>query len=609
MQVVRRLRLVDTVSDGQGNRDRSMLFVSVNIRSKSMRSRSNHPWRSTLIAFLAGLVYLAGPVLPQLHAQIDSAQAAPDTAAITAISAPVIDTIVIRRSNVFSDEEETNGIFRFMNKIHIVTQPWVIQQDIRLEVGEPYDSMEAAETTRLLLDRQIFRSVSIDTSRFGDQLGLVVETQDAWSLKPKFALSAASDGTVTYTVGVNDVSLLGTGNQLYGAYQKQVDRQGWNLSADFGRVFGTEIDIVGNYSGMSDGKNGNWSVGSPFRFMVDDRALTYSGSAADQRIFRFGVEEGGQLDSLTFQNTAFINRLSYGWAVNATSRSYLRFVAIGGVRSQTYVRQLDSIPAVGDSVFGTVGGLVNFRSGRFHPTSHFNGFGQESIDLSSEAYVSLALAPEAFGYQRTGVGPGVGGVAARNWESTWVWASLQASGMFDSSGLDSARVIGNIAFGTKMADRLAFGFQVQGGYLDNTAPGTEFDLGFQNVLRSWEPHSFVGQRTVWGTAEQRWYVWDKLFNLIGIGFAGFVDYGGAWYPEQEARFGGNVGVGLRMGGTLSAIARTSRIDLGYRFGDDVTGSRWAVSFGAGFVFPWREIPVTCYQAVPPQVVDCPRYIR
>ena len=609
MQVVHRLRLVDTVSDGQGNRDRSMLFVSVNIRSKSMRSRSNHPWRSTLIAFLAGLVYLAGPVLPQLHAQIDSAQATPDTAAITAISAPVIDTIVIRRSNVFSDEEETNGIFRFMNKIHIVTQPWVIQQDIRLEVGEPYDSMEAAETTRLLLDRQIFRSVSIDTSRFGDQLGLVVETQDAWSLKPKFALSAASDGTVTYTVGVNDVSLLGTGNQLYGAYQKQVDRQGWNLSADFGRVFGTEIDIVGNYSGMSDGKNGNWSVGSPFRFMVDDRALTYSGSAADQRIFRFGVEEGGQLDSLTFQNTAFINRLSYGLAVNATSRSYLRFVAIGGVRSQTYVRQLDSIPAVGDSVFGTVGGLVNFRSGRFHPTSHFNGFGQESIDLSSEAYVSLALAPEAFGYQRTGVGPGVGGVAARNWESTWVWASLQASGMFDSSGLDSARVIGNIAFGTKMADRLAFGFQVQGGYLDNTAPGTEFDLGFQNVLRSWEPHSFVGQRTVWGTAEQRWYVWDKLFNLIGIGFAGFVDYGGAWYPEQEARFGGNVGVGLRMGGTLSAIARTSRIDLGYRFGDDVTGSRWAVSFGAGFVFPWREIPVTCYQAVPPQVVDCPRYIR
>ena len=564
--------------------------------------------RSALIAFLVGLASLAGPVLPRLHAQVDSIKAAPDTA-ITAASAPVIDTIVIRRSNVFTEEEETNGIFRLMNKIHITTNPYVVQQDIRLEVGEPYDSTDAAETARLLLDRQIFCSVTVDTARFGDQLGLVVETQDAWSLKPKFSLAAASDGTVTYTFGVNDVSLLGTGNQVYAAYQKQVDRQGWNLSADFGRVFGTDIDIVGNYSGMSDGKNGNWSVESPFRFMEDAGALAYTGSAADQRVFRFAAYNEGVLDSLVFHNTAFINNLSYGWAPKATSRSYLRFVATAGVRSQTYVQQVDSIPAVGDSVFGTVGGLVNFRSGRFQPTSHFNGFGQESIDLSSEAHVSLALAPAAFGYERTGIGPGIGGAASRIWGSSWIWASLTANGVFESSGLDSARVVGNIAFGTKTAERLATGVQIQGGYLKRTAPGTEFDLGFQNILRSWEPHSFVGSRMVWGTFEQRWFAWDKLFNLIGIGFAGFVDYGGAWYPEQGARFGGDVGVGLRMGGALSAIARTSRIDVGYRFGDGVTGSRWAVSFGAGFVFPWREIPVTCYKAVPPQVVDCPQNVR
>ncbi len=425
------------------------------IPSVQMSNRLDLVLRSLLIAFLAGLSNLAGPGLQQLHAQVDSGQAVTDTL-IVAASAPVIDTIVVRRSNVFTEEEETNGIFRFMNDIHITTKPYVIHQDIRLEVGEPYDSMEAAETARLLLDRQIFRSVVVDTVRYGDQLGLVVETQDAWSLKPKFSLAAASDGTVTYTFGLNDVSLLGTGNQVYAAYQKQVDRQGWNLSADFGRVFGTDVDFVGNYSGMSDGKNGNWSVGSPFRFMEDRSALTYTGSAADQRIFRFGVEDGGQLDSLTFQNTAFINHLAYGWAAKATSRSHLRFVATGGVRSQTYVRQLDSIPAVGDSVFGTVGGLVSFRSGRFAPMSRFNGFGQESIDLSTEAYVSLALAPEAFGYERTGVAPGVGGVAGRDMGTTWSGHRSRANGVFDSSGLDSARVISSIAFGTEMAERLAF---------------------------------------------------------------------------------------------------------------------------------------------------------
>jgi len=519
----------------------------------------------------------------------------------------VIDTIVIRRANVFSDEEATNGIFRFMNKMHIMTRPWVIQQDVRLSAGEPYDSSLAAETVRLLLDRQIFRRVEADTVRFGDQLGFVVETQDAWSLKPKLSLAAASDGTVTYTIGLNDVSLFGTGNKVYGAYQKQVDRQGWNLSADFTRVLGSNIDIVGNYAGMSDGKNGNWTVGAPFRYLETERALEYLGSAADQRIFRFVAHDGGQLDSFAFQNQAFINDVAYGWAPTATPRSYLRIVAKAGVRSQTYVQQEEPIPAVGDSVFGTVGGLVSYKRSRYMNTDHFNGFGQETIDLSPTARVSLTLAPEAFGYLRTGIGPGLSGEASKTWESSWVWASVHANGVFDSGGLDSARVVGNIAFGTKMAERLATGFQIQGGLLEDTAPGTEFDLGFQNVLRSWEPHSFVGSRTIWGTLEQRWYAWDNLFNLVGVGFAAFVDYGGAWYEGQNPRLGGDVGVGLRIGSALGAIPRTSKIDVGYRFGGGESGGGWAVSFGAAFVFPWREIPVTCYRAVSPQVVDCPRF--
>jgi len=76
-------------------------------------------------------------------------------------------------------------------------------------------------------------------------------------------------------------------------------------------------------------------------------------------------------------------------------------------------------------------------------------------------------------------------------------------------------------------------------------------------------------------------------------------------PLEDPRFGGDVGVGVRIGSALSAIPRTSKLDIGYKFGHGVSGSRWAVSFGAAFVFPWREIPVTCYRAQRPEVVDCP----
>jgi hypothetical protein len=79
--------------------------------------------------------------------------------------------------------------------------------------------------------------------------------------------------------------------------------------------------------------------------------------------------------------------------------------------------------------------------------------------------------------------------------------------------------------------------------------------------------------------------------------AGFVDYGGAWFKGEDTRFGGNVGIGLRMGSALSGTARTGRIDLGWRFGGGVSGDAGPVlSIGMGWVFGGGRDP-TCEPAV------------
>ena len=49
--------------------------------------------------------------------------------------------------------------------------------------------------------------------------------------------------------------------------------------------------------------------------------------------------------------------------------------------------------------------------------------------------------------------------------------------------------------------------------------------------------------------------------------AAFVDYGGAWYTDQDARFGGDIGIGIRTGSSRSTIPKVGRMDIGYRFGD------------------------------------------
>jgi hypothetical protein len=84
--------------------------------------------------------------------------------------------------------------------------------------------------------------------------------------------------------------------------------------------------------------------------------------------------------------------------------------------------------------------------------------------------------------------------------------------------------------------------------------------------------------------EHRVFLFDALFNLIGLGVAGFVDYGGAWYPDESPRVGGNVGLGLRMGGTTSTGPNVGRLDVAYRFGDGWSGKRWVLSLGQAYEF-------------------------
>ena len=72
--------------------------------------------------------------------------------------------------------------------------------------------------------------------------------------------------------------------------------------------------------------------------------------------------------------------------------------------------------------------------------------------------------------------------------------------------------------------------------------------------------------------------------MIGFGFAAFLDYGGAWYPDQPSRAGGNLGIGIRTGASRSTGLNVRRFDLGYRFGEGWEGKRWVFSTGRGFFF-------------------------
>ena len=89
---------------------------------------------------------------------------------------------------------------------------------------------------------------------------------------------------------------------------------------------------------------------------------------------------------------------------------------------------------------------------------------------------------------------------------------------------------------------------------------------------------------VWVAVEYRVLVVDELWGLVGLGIAPFFDWGGAWYADEAARLGSDVGLALRFGPTRSVRGSVTEIALGYRFGEGFTGSRWALAVRKGLEF-------------------------
>ena len=320
----------------------------------NLRSRSVGP-----LILLSTSVLLPQPVLSQ-----------------TRTSSPlVIDTIIVIRENVFDEDEiRSSGLFRLANKLHVTTHENVIRKELLFTEGEVYDSAAVAESERVLRNRQIFRELSVDTAHIGDRFAVLVRTQDGWSTKPKFTFAVASDGTSTVTLGINEINLVGTGNQLYVAYEKQVDRDGLNLTADFRRLFGSNLDVSGNFAGLSDGRNGNWVFGVPFRSLDTDFSAEYQGWAANQQILQYFREDAEVLDTTIYRRTAFINSGVGGLALEAHPSRYLRVVGTASLRREEYVLEEFKGMEVPDTVTGTVGVFGEYRSADFLEVRRFNGF-------------------------------------------------------------------------------------------------------------------------------------------------------------------------------------------------------------------------------------------
>lgn len=489
-----------------------------------------------------------------------------------------ISTVQIRRENVFDVAETSGWLAEWSNRLHIVTRERVISRELLLRNGGVYDSASAAETERNLRKLNIFREVTIDSVRTDSGLTALVTTRDSWTTVPYLTFKTV--GTqVTWGVGATEKNLLGLQISATIRYINDPDRSSVGFAAILPKMWRDQLSVGGGYASLSDGTRARFLAEVPFASLSSKWSTRGDYEFGDRSILQFFDGEADARDTL--RQVLHRGTVNYSWAGRGSNEGYLRYRTTAQVRREDYV-PLGTTPT--RSVFGEVEFSVETLRSKYSVVREYRKLGgAEDLDMSPTVRVGFWVAPSAFGYERTGIGPAVTLSGGTTLPNGFVTGKIKASGLFSGHGLDSGTVTGDFVGSYRPREGHSIVFGVNVGADKDPFPGEEFDLGFSFGPRAFPLHSFTGDRMFFTSAEYRMIAIPRLWNLFSIGIAGFADYGGAWYAGNDRRSGTNVGAGLRLSSIRgSSGGKVTRFDLARRFKNDAQEAGWVLVIGAGF---------------------------
>jgi hypothetical protein len=486
----------------------------------------------------------------------------------------------VQRLTVFDSAEARFWPYRVANALHATTRAYVVRRELLFAPGEPYDTARVNESVRNLRALGIFRYVEVDSVVTDSGLVARVRTADAWTTTPSFDVNTSGSQSVV-SVSLQESNLLGTRTAALVSYENDPDRSSILAAFDSPRAIRSRVGLGASYVDRSDGRASAASVRYPFFSLSSRYGASLSGQFSQGRLLRFVA--GRALSELTLHREFSIARADAAAALSAGPRGYVHVGVAAQIRREDYVRD-ESTAAIPRSVTAALGPYLEARVPHYIQVRNVAAMDRvEDVDLGFRVRLGLLAAPAAWGYERGGVGASLGMGIGFRIPSGYAQVEGNASGLRDRDGIDSSTAsVGGTLVMQPVARLLLVGHAAAGSQT-NAAPGAEFDLGLGRGVRAFPSHSFTGDRAFVWNAESRWLVTPRLFGLVGIGVAAFVDQAGAWFAGSPRRTGTDAGAGLRLA-SIREAGSVWRLDWSRRSANDVVQAGWVLSIGRGFVF-------------------------
>ena len=502
------------------------------------------------------------------------AEKLPDGETLVANEA-VIGEIIIKRENVFdlSIPKENNWLYRFANRVHIVSRDRLIRKQLLIASGDDYSKRLSDESERILRrNRYLYDADIVPTRCENGVVDLEVTTRDTWSLLPALSLSR-SGGENKTRIGLVETNLLGNGQRIAVIGEEDVDRRSRTFEYSDRHLGRSWVSTALSISENSDGHTHLLSVVRPF-YQLDARwtaGIRLSDIDRGETLYELGNP------AAEYQHERDYHSAFFGWSKGLRKGRTRRFTA-GLVYDDNVFSAVPNgtLPPAIPSDRKLVYPFIYFEQvhDRFETAKNRNQISQtEDFLMGRRMAASLGWSDTALGADRNAliyfgsVSQGFGSMSGNALQM-----SLSIDGRIESGEPANSLAHLFVRYYRKQSEKRLFFASIRGtaGYaldLDNPVR-----LGGDTGLRGFPLRYQNGESKFIATVEQRYFTDWYPFRLFRVGGAVFADVGRVWgeSPVGEERLDwlADAGFGLRLAFTRSSSGKVIHIDVAFPINGD-----------------------------------------
>ncbi len=486
----------------------------------------------------------------------------------------VIRSIDVRQLPIFEDEPDLPALYRWADRLHIDSKDSAIEAQLLFRAGDPVSQRQIDETLRNLRDLRYIREPAVRALACKDGAAtLEVSAHEVWTTNPGFAFGR-SGGANSGGIKLEELNLLGLGKQLSFAVTTDPDRTSSTLHWHDPNVAGSRwVDDLA-YRDSNDGQGWSVMLERPF-FSLDSHWGTGMSLAHDETIepvYRLGERVAGYGRDADFAELRFGRSagLQQGW-VRRTIFGVRREHATFSVTPDEDAPAVLPEDRLLDYPFLRIEGVQD----DFETTRN-----RDQIARTEDQAFGLQYAFEV-GWSTPALGADRDALlfhadAARGWRlglDDTLFADAALTSRVESGSPVDSLLSASMRYYHPAGRNGVFYAGAFGSAGHDLDADHELTLGGDNGLRGYPLRYQTGSATALVTIEQRYFTKYSLWKLADVGAAVFFDLGRAW---GDSRFGPtenlgllkDVGFGLRLGSTRSALGNVLHIDIAYPLDGD-----------------------------------------